>query len=220
MAHGPLQTGELETPDEMAQLLQSRLYRWDCPSPDALGDYHLNIVQPNEREVIEAHLTHCLLCRQEVEALAAFLNRETFAATEALEPETKTSPGQNLWSTLLASVSTIYQGRLQTAGMRGDSSTPVRLTFETGDLPEPVELFLDVEKQLDGYRLEAQLALSERLEALFANALVEIWQTESLVSIVSVDEDNAFHAKLDDLSPLLIRVTTQNRMVLSCHVEL
>ena len=220
MANDPLQPDELETPDETTQVLQSRLYRWDCPSPDALGDYHLNFVQPNEREVIEAHLRHCLLCRQEVETLAAFLNIETFAATNTLDPETKTSSAQNLWSTLLASVSTIYQGRLQTAGVRGDSSKPVRLTIESGDLSEPVELFLDVEKQLDGYRLEAQLVLSERLEGLFANALVEIWQAESLISIVFVDEDGAFNCNLDDLSPLLMRITTQNRMVSSCYVEL
>lgn len=210
---------ESETPDEMTQLLQSRLYRWDCPSPDTLGNYHLNIVQLNEREMIEVHLTHCLLCRQELEVLTTFLSLETFAPTKTVDPDTKAPSAQNLWNTLLAGVSAIHRGRLQTAVTRGDSSAPVRLIFEPGDLAEPVELFLDTEKQLDGYQLAAQLVLSEQLESLFTNALVEIWQTESLISIVFVDEDGVFYCHLNYLSPLLIRITTQNRMVLSCHVE-
>jgi hypothetical protein len=187
--------------------------------PDVLGDYYLTLVQPSQREVIEAHLAYCLLCRQELETLAVFLRVDPFTSSQTLEPETKTSPVQQLWTMLRAGAAAIGQGRLQTAGVRGYSSVPVRLTFEVGGLPEPVELFVEVEEELEGYRLDAQLALSEQLEALFGNALVEIWQAESLAAIVFVDEDGAFHCHLREKSPLLIRITTQNRVVLSGRIE-
>lgn len=217
MANELLQPDDFETPD--VQAFQSRLYRWDCPLPDALGDYYLKLVPPSQHEVIEAHLVYCLLCRQELEAFAAFLKVDPFTSSQPLEPETKASPVQQLWTMLRAGVSVIGQGRLQTAGVRGDASTPVRLAFEAGGLPEPAELFVDMAEQFDGYRLDAQLALSERLEALFGNALVEIWQAESLAAVLFVDEDGAFHCQLKEKSPLLIRITTQNRVVLSGRIE-
>jgi hypothetical protein len=217
MANEFLQPDEFEMAD--VEMLQSRLYRWDCPALDALGDYYLKLVEARQRDVIEAHLGYCLLCRQELEALAVFLEVEPFTANQGLEPEMKASPVQQLWTMLQAGVAAMGQGRWQTAGVRGEASASVRLTFEVGGLPEPVELFVDVGEELDGYRLNAQLALSERLEALFGNALVEIWQAESLAAIVFVDEDGAFHCHLGEKSPLLIRITTQNRVVLSGRIE-
>lgn len=217
MTNELLQPDDFETPD--VQALQSRLYRWDCPLPDVLGDYYLKLVEAGQRDMIEAHLAYCLLCRQELEAFEVFLKVDPFTVSQRLEPETKMSPVQQLWTMLRASVAAMGQGRRQTAGVRGDASTPIRLTFEAGGLPEPVELFVDVTEQLDGYRLDAQLALSERLEALFGNALVEIWQAESLATIVFVDEDGAFHCHLREKSPLLIRITTKNRVVLSGRIE-
>src|SRR5450631_3360050 len=53
--------------------LTNKLYRWDCPSSQMLGEYQfglLNSVQANE---VRFHLSYCLRCPAEVATLTAFL---------------------------------------------------------------------------------------------------------------------------------------------------
>src|SRR5262245_19268329 len=52
---------------------QRRLYRWDCPSSQLLGDYHLGLVTPGDERTVRRHLAQCARCAEELEELRRFL---------------------------------------------------------------------------------------------------------------------------------------------------
>jgi hypothetical protein len=53
--------------------LTSNLYRWDCPSNQVLGDYHLGLLDREQTASVRAHLNVCVLCTAELMTLADFL---------------------------------------------------------------------------------------------------------------------------------------------------
>lgn len=54
----------------MAHLLQETLYRRDCPAPEQLALYQLNLLSPRERLVMSGHIRQCLSCQRELDELA------------------------------------------------------------------------------------------------------------------------------------------------------
>ena len=55
-----------------AQLRQV-LYRFDCPSPHALGEYALDLVPMEQRVAIASHVRECSGCTDELASMRAFL---------------------------------------------------------------------------------------------------------------------------------------------------
>jgi hypothetical protein len=55
-----------------AQLRQV-LYRFDCPSPHALGEYALDLVPMEERVALASHVRECSGCTEELASMRAFL---------------------------------------------------------------------------------------------------------------------------------------------------
>lgn len=53
--------------------LQRYLYRFDCPSPRALGEYDLGLLAPAERTRIAAHVVACPHCTAELRMLRDFM---------------------------------------------------------------------------------------------------------------------------------------------------
>ncbi len=57
--------------------LQARLgrllYRCDCPAPHTLADYHLQLLAPEERRQVAAHIRDCPACADDVQTLRRFL---------------------------------------------------------------------------------------------------------------------------------------------------
>src|SRR5688500_10323385 len=68
------------------QALQASLYRWDCPTPRQLADYHLARVGPDEDRAIARHLDHCARCHEEIEDLRLFLLAEQPSPQPAPDP--------------------------------------------------------------------------------------------------------------------------------------
>src|SRR5689334_17636594 len=64
--------GTLE-PEDFEQALRRSLYRFDCPDPQVLGEYHLELLEPAERTRIAAHAVDCDACREELQTLRAFM---------------------------------------------------------------------------------------------------------------------------------------------------
>lgn len=56
--------------------LQRYLYRFDCPSPQALGEYDLGLLVPAERTRIAAHVVVCPRCTAELRMLRDFMAME------------------------------------------------------------------------------------------------------------------------------------------------
>ena len=56
--------------------LRACLYRFDCPSPDLLRDYHWGYLSADEHRRIETHLDACPHCATELANLAEFVTVE------------------------------------------------------------------------------------------------------------------------------------------------
>jgi anti-sigma factor RsiW len=74
----------LETYAGLEESLQERLYRHDCPSPDALRDYHWGYLVEEERQRIEGHLRTCPHCEAELAELVQFVGAEREAPSTTL----------------------------------------------------------------------------------------------------------------------------------------
>ena len=53
--------------------LIGRLYRWNCPPNQILGEYKLGLLSPEEAAAVKNHLSTCALCTADVATLADFL---------------------------------------------------------------------------------------------------------------------------------------------------
>jgi len=54
-------------------MLTSKLYRWDCPSNQVLGEYQLGLLSNKLATAVKMHLSTCMLCAAEVATLSEFL---------------------------------------------------------------------------------------------------------------------------------------------------
>jgi hypothetical protein len=64
--------------------LHQMLYRFDCPSPDVLRDYHWGYLPAEQRRQVEEHLRVCPHCAAEVQDLAEFVAAEPFEPSSRL----------------------------------------------------------------------------------------------------------------------------------------
>ncbi len=53
--------------------LINKLYRWDCPSEQILGEYQLGLLNNEQALAVKRHLENCVRCTAEVVALTEFL---------------------------------------------------------------------------------------------------------------------------------------------------
>ena len=51
----------------------SKLYRWDCPPNQVLGEYHLGLLDPETALAVRFHLRACVSCVAELSILGEFL---------------------------------------------------------------------------------------------------------------------------------------------------
>ena len=61
---------------ELEHSLIQKLYRWDCPSNQILGEFQLGLLGDERTDFVQAHLSQCVLCAAEVTTLATFLGEE------------------------------------------------------------------------------------------------------------------------------------------------
>jgi hypothetical protein len=64
--------------------LRQALYRFDCPSPDLLRDYHWGYLPPDQRRQVEAHLATCPHCAAELDDLAGWVAAERVQPSRTL----------------------------------------------------------------------------------------------------------------------------------------
>jgi hypothetical protein len=71
-------------PEDFERDLRRTLYRFDCPDAQTLGDYQLELLDPEDRTRIAAHAVDCDECRDELQTLRAFLAMPTLVADSPL----------------------------------------------------------------------------------------------------------------------------------------
>lgn len=116
--------------------LRHLLYRFDCPSPQLLGEYELDLLSPEARTQTAAHVRDCPRCAEELQALRSFMSLEPMT----LEPVRPLGVGARLRhvvATLLVPPSAAAY-----AGLRGTAEAGVRtyraegLTITLGPGPD------------------------------------------------------------------------------------
>lgn len=60
--------------------LLSKLYRWDCPPSQVLGEYQMGMLQQGQGVAVKNHLRACVLCTAEVATLTEFLTNDPMLA--------------------------------------------------------------------------------------------------------------------------------------------
>ena len=178
--------------DQVQRKLTARLYRVDCPPPEALGEYQLGMLATEQRVSVARHLMSCPHCRQELEQLKNYLSE--------LAPAAPTSPLEQV-KVLVARL--ISQGEAgETVGssafapayaaLRGDFEGPI--TMEA----DGVLIVLDPEPGREGsVTIQGQVAADD--QERWTGARVEAHQEGEVQMATTVDDLGAF--RLDALQP-------------------
>ena len=66
--------------------LTSKLYRWDCPPSQVLGEYQLGLLSKELTAAVKNHLAMCVLCASEVVTLTEFLAHDPLLTERAPVP--------------------------------------------------------------------------------------------------------------------------------------
>lgn len=64
-------------------MLTKKLYRWDCPSTQVLGEYQLELLSNDLRAEVKRHLRMCVLCTAELTTLTEFLAHDPLLVERA-----------------------------------------------------------------------------------------------------------------------------------------
>ena len=97
-----------EAAGEYTQLqreLGARLYRFDCPTPQTLGEYTLHLLAAEEQTRVAGHVRDCPLCAAELRTLRDFLASELAATVPSLMTRIKRTI-----ATLVAPPAAAYAG--------------------------------------------------------------------------------------------------------------
>ena len=152
--------------------LSSSLYRITCPPSNDLGEYHLQMLPPEQTESIRQHLTTCPHCPKELAQL------QTFLADLAPDLDYTRQERVKIW---IARLLPQPSGNLTPAfALRGESDGP--LMFEAGNY----QLTLEIQDDPANPGLRSILGLvfggSETLQK------VELWQAGNSVQQTELDE--------------------------------
>jgi len=83
LAQCPHCSSQLATYQRMDRKLIQRLYRWDCPTNQILGEYQLGLLSSEQAVGVQDHLKRCVLCAAEVTMLTNFLLNDTLLVESA-----------------------------------------------------------------------------------------------------------------------------------------
>jgi anti-sigma factor RsiW len=86
---------QLATYQRMDRKLIQRLYRWDCPTNQVLGEYHLGLLSSEQAAEIQGHLKGCVLCAAEVAMLTNFMENDHMLFPAASISQQGTSHSHN-----------------------------------------------------------------------------------------------------------------------------
>jgi len=67
--------------------LTSKLFRWDCPPNQVLGEYQLGLLSKELTAAVKNHLSLCVLCAAEMASLTEFLANDPMLAEPVAVPD-------------------------------------------------------------------------------------------------------------------------------------
>jgi anti-sigma factor RsiW len=199
--------GRFAQAQKVEQMLKSKLHRWDCPTPQQLGDYHLGLLSQADERVITTHLEQCTSCQAELVDLRAFLASDRVQKTHP--PVTLQRRSRPRLGELIAQL----LPRAPVAAMRGADSGPIVAEADG------VTIFLEAQANSQGLTVTGQVVAED--QTLWTGALVELRQEGILQATAVVDEMGGFNCGLPRSGSTDLRITSPggSRIVLTA-VEL
>ena len=186
-------TARLEAAQQAEQSLRSALYRWDCPAPQILADYHVGRPSAEEQRAIIRHLETCARCSEEIAELVLFMRDEAPLAAP-IEPIPARRSALRGWS--LARL----LPHAPALALRGGAGAP--LMFETDD---GVTIFLEIEAAASGsIELRGQLVADD--QDGWTGALAELRQSGVLRATAAIDDLGTFRVAALPTQPTELRI--------------
>jgi hypothetical protein len=214
----------LESMREMDTQLRSILYRHQCPCPQMLGEYELNLLPAEAVETVRAHVLDCPLCQAELETLREFMATpdvpepiEAVVKQPIARPTYRPIPPASpnvLVAKPLQNVAA-YASRGVAVTTASDRAAQRGINLETEPLHEVkgITIFLEVREGDGGQRfLFGQLILDEFDQ--WSDALVELRQRGAVVTVSAVDSSAGFRCRLTNRDPFDVTITARRGTVL------
>lgn len=171
-------------------VLQQRLRRFECPSPQRLADYHAGMLDTSDAAAVQEHLERCPRCQSELEMLVGFLN----LPPEELVPD-KIIPLRTptyVWKATHVQIA----GNLALKGIDEESTHDAR----TGS----ASVFLESRTFPKGFLLTGQVLDSQ---VNWVGAIAEAWQEGSSQQVCILDESCEFRFELSTSAPINLYIT-------------
>lgn len=175
--------------------LTARLYRFACPTPLELGEYHLGTLARDRSQAIAGHLAGCPHCTRELVDLEDYLHQ----VAPSLEPARL----ELIKEQIRVIVARLVSGAGAPGPLTGPSLAPafagLRGAEEGPYLYEAGEIQIAVEVQDDTTRPGGKAILGLVMGAEPIGGLALLWQAEQQVAEAPVDELGNF--VIPDLDP-------------------
>jgi hypothetical protein len=158
--------------------LREQLYRFTCPTPMELGDYHLGFLPDPQKMIVAQHVRECPLCRREVAELEGFVGAQMI--------------DDGLLETAKVLIARLIGGENglipSSAALRGEDKGP--LTLEA----DGMVIILDIQPADGGVvNILGQVAADDQDQ--WTGALVELHQAGRLEFSTTLDDLGAFQAE-------------------------
>ncbi|MBN2440228.1 MAG: hypothetical protein JXJ04_02755 [Spirochaetales bacterium] len=204
--------------DDFEKRLTSQLYRFDCPTSSDLGDFHFNLLPDNLKEEIESHLKTCPWCREELEDLKEFVEGDitnTKSNLQTSEVLKKIIPfPRNDVQYIAPELKTAVRG---TGGTK-EKNRKLKIKYKEN---EYIDMYYSIIQKDDGFTFKGQFIPDESHEEMMINSLLEIWQSNKLITTQQIDTLCSFRSTIKELVPVIIRLSNKTGTFLSfqCKVD-
>ncbi|MCG8352994.1 MAG: hypothetical protein MI924_34960 [Chloroflexales bacterium] len=179
--------------------LGRKLWRWDCPPPELLAEYHFGSMEISAERPIRLHLEQCTLCKSEIEDLRQFLQE---IEPKQLEPQPAPSTPVARPRLRVGEILARLLPRQPAQALRGSSAGPI--TAEA----DGITIYLDVQPAARGEVTINGQIIGDNLEQ-WAGALVELRRGSELQAVTSADDLGGFYCGPLAAGVTFVRVTPE-----------
>jgi hypothetical protein len=191
---------QLEKLEAFDEELIAPLYRFNCPSPSEVSQYHLNLfLDEPSRARIALHLEKCSLCQTELVTLENFLSKEAEAEQDekTLYPDFQSSfakPKTILFPSPVLAPQRAVRGSESGAILAKAGTTSIRIQLKQSDDEEN--------------RLSLQLSSSD---VNWKEAMVILFQEEAVKSVQTMPKNLICEFTLSSLSPISLHIIAEDK---------
>lgn len=157
---------------DIERQLREKLYRFDCPDPQEIGEFQLKLLSEAASDRIRTHLQTCSHCRRELAELATYL--------QGLSQDLEYSFAERVRIWIAERLPDASTGQNLAFGLRGDSGTAQAYDYQAGDAQITVEIQEDAHAQ----RTLLGLVLGIDVQGITAR----LWQAGEKMQTVPIDE--------------------------------